>query len=242
VDSARTETIGRPAIDGDELPPSVQRYLERAVPADARRATRARISQEGSFLVRPPSGWRPFRATQVLTVRPPGFVWQARIRVLPGLHIAVRDAFEDGAGSMRARLLGFPLADTAGTLAIAAAALQRYLAEAVLLPTALLPSQGVTWKPIDASTARACLAAGTTRVSLQFRFGPDGLVESVFAPARLRDVDGRGVPTPWSGRWWDYQEQDGLLAPRRGEVEWLLPQGPQPYWRGQVTRVAYELD
>jgi hypothetical protein len=25
-----------------------------------------------------------------------------------------------------------------------------------------------------------------------------------------------------------------------GEVEWLLPQGPQTYWRGEITGIAFE--
>jgi hypothetical protein len=219
----------------------VPRYFERALPVGQGRIAWARVQQRGSFLVRAPGRWREFRATQTFTTRPPGFVWDARIRMLPGVAIVVRDAFHQGAGSMRATLLGLRLADTAGTPAIAAAALQRYLAEAPLLPTALLPPSGVSWTAIDSSCARACLAAGTTRVSLDFRFGRDGLVESVYAPARMRDVKGQGVPTPWQGRWWGYEEQDSVLAPRRGEVEWLLPQGPQPYWRGEITRIEYEL-
>ncbi|HET9315520.1 MAG TPA: DUF6544 family protein [Vicinamibacteria bacterium] len=227
--------------DAEALPQPVHRYFERALPEGQRRIAWARVQQRGSFLVRAPGRWRQFRATQTFTTRPPGFVWDARIRLLAGVPILVRDSFHEGAGSMRATLLGFRLADTAGTPAIATAALQRYLAEAALLPTALLPSAGVSWTPIDASSARASLAAGTTRVSLEFRFGGDGLVESVYAPARMRDVKGQGVATPWLGRWWDYEEQDGLLAPRRGEVEWLLPQGPRPYWRGEITRIEYEL-
>ncbi len=217
-------------------------YFARVLPEGRPRIARAYLRQQGRFLVGPPRLWRPFRATQTLTTRPPGFVWDARIRMPLGLPIVVRDAFREGAGSMRARFLGLRLADVAGTPAIAAAALQRYLAEAVLLPTALLPSEGVSWTAIGASSARACIAAGTTRVSLEFRFGRDGLVESVFAPARMRDVKGRGEPTPWHGHWWDYEEHDGVLAPRSGEVAWELPRGRQPYWRGEVTRIEYEVD
>jgi Family of unknown function (DUF6920) len=191
--------------------------------------------------VRPPNLWRPFDATETFRARPPGFLWEARIRMIAGIPIVVRDAFREGVGSMHAAFMGIRLLDTAGTPEIAAAALQRYLAEAVLLPTALLPWEGVSWAAIDASSARASLTEGTTRAALEFRFGRDGLVESVFAPARMRDVKGRGVATPWQGRWWDYEEQDGVLAPRSGEVEWLLPQGAQPYWRGEVTQLDYEL-
>jgi hypothetical protein len=191
--------------------------------------------------VRPPAGWRPFRAHQRFSTRPPGFHWEARIRLLPGLGIRVHDALVDGAGSMRASLLGlFRLTCSAGTPEMAAGALQRYLAEAVLLPTALLPCEGVRWTPIDDRSAGATLTAGTTTASLQFRFGVDGLVESVFAPDRPRDVQGRGVPTPWQGRWWDYEHREGMSIPRSGEVEWLLPEGPLVYWRGRTTALVYE--
>lgn len=224
------------------LPAPVRRYFDRALAEGQRRIAAARVAQEGSFLVRPPAFWRPFRATQRFTARPPGFEWTARIHLFPGAGIAVRDGFHEGAGFMRATLFGFELAAAAGTPEIAAASLQRYLAEAVLTPTALLPHEGVAWEPIDDSSARARLTAGTTTVSLDFRFGADGLVESVYTPARMRDVQGRSQATPWRGSWGEYARQDGMWTPRSGAVEWVLEAGPQCYWRGRITDVVYEFD
>jgi len=203
---------------------------------------RVHVSQQGDFLVRPSgNGWRPFVATQHFATRPAGFVWDARIRVAPGLGIHVRDAFVEGTGSMLASFMGFGrMVSVEGTPEIAAGALHRYLAEAVLFPTALLPGQGVVWTPLDDSSARATLSAAATTVSLDFRFGADGLVRSVFTPARARDVDGRAVATPWQGRWSDYEGREGMRVPRAGEVEWLLPEGPQLYWRGRIIEIAYE--
>jgi hypothetical protein len=56
----------------------------------------------------------------------------------------------------------------------------------------------------------------------------------------FRAVLREGQP-PGQGRWFDYAVHDGLRIPLRGEVEWLLPEGPQPYWRGRLVEVAYEL-
>jgi hypothetical protein len=105
---------------------------------------------------------------------------------------------------------------------------------------ALLPGQGLVWTPLDDSSARATLSAGATNVFLDFRFGPDGLVQSVFTPARARNVAGRAVPTPWQGRWSAYEERGGIKVPMAGEVEWLLPEGPQIYWRGRMIHIEYE--
>ncbi len=239
-----------PATDGrtshaelGSLPPPVARYLRIAVPDGRPPIRAARLIQEGEFLLRPtPDGWRPFRATHHLVTRPPGFVWDARIRMGPGLAVHVRDGLVEGAGHMWASVMGLvTLVDQHGTPDLTAGALHRYLAEAVWAPTALLPSAGVAWTSIDDTSARATLRSGATSVSLDFRFGRDGLVESVFTLARMRDVEGRGVPTPWQGRFAEYDEREGYRIPLRGDVEWLLPEGPRVYWRGRITAVEYDL-
>jgi len=66
------------------------------------------------------------------------------------------------------------------------------------------------------------------------------LIESARVEARGRLVKGVAVPTPWEGRWSDYQVRDGMRVPIEGEVAWLLPSGEKPYWRGRITRVEYE--
>jgi hypothetical protein len=222
-----------------DLPGPVVRYF-RAVLRDGQRIIRhVRLEQEGEFLLKAPDGWRPFTAVQ--HIDPVGFVWDARIRMMPGVSVLVRDGFVAGTGSMHAGLFGLiTIVSREGSPEIASAALMRYLAEAVWCPTALLPSQGVRWGPVDDSTARATLSVGPVTVSLDYRFGADGLVRGIYAPERGRDVNGTSVPTPWQGRWSEWGEQDGVRIPLRGEVEWVLPEGPQPYWRGRVASICFD--
>jgi len=219
----------------------VRRFFERALTPGQRLVAHAVCTQSGSFLVRPPRTWRPFDALERFDTAPPAFMWDARIRALPGLAIAVHDTLRDGQGFVSARLLKVVrLASAGGTPAIAIAALQRYLAEAVVLPTALLPREGVRWSALGDGSARATLTTGGTTASLEFTFGEDGLVASVYAPDRPRDLGGgRSVPTPWRGRWWDAVLRDGMRVPSRGEVEWLLPEGSLVYWRATLSDVTY---
>lgn len=230
------------ASELEGLPAPVRRYFLAVLREGQPVFRRARFSQEGDFLVNPKkNGWGPFTATEDFSSQPPGFVWDARIRMAPGVSVQVRDSFVEGTGSMHGSVLGlFPVVSVEGTPEIAAGALHRYLAEAVWFPTALLPSQGVVWTPIDERSARASLTAGGTTVGLDFRFGADGLVESVFTPERARDVDGHAVPTPWQGHFFDYEERGGMRIPLGGEVGWLLPEGPQVYWRGRITGAAFD--
>jgi hypothetical protein len=33
-----------------------------------------------------------------------------------------------------------------------------------------------------------------------------------------------------------------VLVPLDGEVEWLLPEGKKPYWRGHIDEIDHELE
>lgn len=230
------------AADLEGLPAPVARYF-RAVLQDGQLLVRqCRIRQAGHFLVRPEkNAWGPFTAVQYLTSRPAGFVWDARIRMAPGVDVYVRDALIGESGSMLGKALGlFTVVRLEHTAGITAGALHRYLAEAVWCPTALLPAAGVIWTAVDDSTARASLSAGTVTVTLDFHFGADSLVRSVFTAERQYAKDGRTMPMPWQGRWTEYGERNGVRVPLAGEVEWLLPEGPQPYWRGRAVEIVHD--
>ncbi|HXH12973.1 MAG TPA: DUF6544 family protein [Alphaproteobacteria bacterium] len=96
------------------------------------------------------------------------------------------------------------------------------------------------WAAVDAASARATLQDGDTTLTLLFRFKANGLIETVRAEARGRTVAGAVIPTPWEGWWSGYELRDGMRIPLQGEVAWLLPEGPKPYWRGRITRLRYD--
>jgi hypothetical protein len=223
------------------LPEPVRRYFLAALREGQPLHRRARLLQSGRFLIDPAKDrWVPFTAVQEMTAAPAGFVWDARMRVAPGLAVLVRDGFVEGRGAMLGSFMGlWAVLRAEGGPEISAAALQRYLAEAAWMPTALLPSAGVVWSPLDDFNARATLSEGDAAVSLDFRFGADSLIVSAYAAERFREEKGVYFPTPWRGRWLAYEERGGMRIPVAGEVEWLLPAGPQVYWRGRIDQVDY---
>jgi len=159
----------------------------------------------------------------------------------PFLVARVRDSYRAGEGAVHGKLAGIvTLVDLHGTAETAASSLQRYLAEAVWLPTALLPRTDLVWTPVAADVARATLTDHSLSVWVDFRFSARGeIVEA--STERYRDVGGRAVRTPWAGRFWDYERLDGMMVPRQGEVAWLLPEGRYPYWRGRIEEGEYTL-
>lgn len=120
------------------LPAPVQRYFRRVLRPGQPLAAGARIVHQGQLRMKESEdGWRPFVSTEVFSAGPPGFVWDASIRMAPGVTVNVRDSYLAGEGSMRGEILGLvPRVDAHGTPEMAAGALQRYLAEAPWCPPA----------------------------------------------------------------------------------------------------------
>jgi hypothetical protein len=228
--------------DLDALPAPVARFFSRVLPPGTPIIRAVDVIHEGSFNVSPArEQWRPFTSRQRVIARRPGFLWDGRVSMLPGLAVHVHDAYIDGEGILEPALAGlFTLANLRDRDEMARSELMRFFAEAAWYPTALLPSQGVRWEPLDDRSARATLVDGRVTLSMTFRFGEDGLIEAIQADRRGRTVGDQVIPTPWEGRLFDYQRRDGILIPVQGEVAWLTPEGRKPYWRGAITRIVYQ--
>lgn len=236
------EAVALEMLEG--LPEPVARYFRFALTPGQPLIRTATIRQVGEFRMGGfETEWKPMRTRQHFATNPPGFVWDASISMAPLLSVRVRDSYLDGTGTMQAKLAGLiPLVDQSGTPELASGALQRYLAESVWFPTALLPGPHLTWEPIDATRARATRTDGATSVSLEFTFGEQGEITEVYTPGRYRDVKGVGVLTPWGGRFEEYARVKGVRTPCRWEVAWFLPEGRLPYCRGRNGDIEFSFN
>ena len=229
----RQKTVNLEQVE--QLPTPVARYFRRVLRDGQPVIRSARISWVGEFRTgRANNGWSPFKATQHFSAQTPGFVWDAGIRLSPLTKVRVRDAYVAGQGSMQAKILSLvPVVDERGKAGLNAGALQRYLAEAVWFPTALLPGAGVQWSAIDEGRALATLTDSGTTVSLEFRFNDAGDVTSVFTPGRHRAINGKYELTPWEGHFGRYEEREGMRIPVEGDVEWQLRMGGSLTGKGE---------
>lgn len=227
----------------ETLPPPVQRYFRTVLTKGQPLVVSVKVKHTGTFnMSEDGERWTPFSSTQWVTTRRPGFVWDARIHMGFGINIHVHDAYVAGEGVLTAKLSGlFTVMRQPGTPELAHGEMMRFLAEATWYPTALLPSQGVVWDPVDDTHAYATLTDGDTTVKLLFQFDDQGLIHTVRADDRHREVNGKMTATPWQGRFENYTRQNGMLVPMVGEVEWLPPDGPKPYWRGTIQKIEYEM-
>jgi uncharacterized protein DUF6920 len=224
------------------LPEPVRVYLSTVLDSRGSAIAAARIEHGGTFnMGTADDQWRSFKSEQQVVIDRPGFVWNAKIRMAPLLSARVHDAYVAGFAELNARVQGLiPVMEQPHSPELASGELMRFLAESVWYPSALLPGHGMVWYPLDGTRARATITDGATTVSLDFHFGSDGFVSSVHSDGRYRSVDGVQIATPWVGRFWNYQERDGVIIPLDGEVSWILPDGEKPYWRGHIEQIEYE--
>lgn len=233
----------RPYCDADldGVPVPIQRFLRQVLRAGQPLARHVRITWTGQFNLGRPGRdkWKPFTAVQHFVPAAPGFVWDARIAMLPGVPVLVRDALIGSYAAMHGAVLGLvPVVHREGTPELLGSALQRYLGEAQWLPTALLPRAGVSWTPLDDTHARASITVGGTTVSLDYAVDAGGRVVSASTRERFYD-DGKepAVLRPWEARNLGYGERNGQLVATEAIVEWHLPGLRFPYWEGMPVAI-----
>ena len=224
------------------LPAPVQRFFRAVLNHGQPIISAVTINIAGTFNMSPTGQqWKPFTSRQRVITRRPGFLWDANIRVLPGVAVRVVDSYIVGDGLLRATVQGlFTVADMRGDGEIARGEFMRWFAEVAWYPTALLPSQGVRWDAVDDHSANATMVDGPLSLTLLFRFNDAGLIGSFRAEARGGMVGDKMVMAPWEGVWSNYQVRDGVQVPFTGEVAWMRPEGRKPYFIGTVTALTFE--
>jgi hypothetical protein len=224
----------------------VQRYV-RAVLTDGQPIiAAATIEMAGTInMSATAEQWKPFTSHQRVVTSAaglkPGFLWDAQVKMLPGVPAHVMDSYVAGEGQLLAKLLGlFTVADARGGGELARGEFMRYFAEAAWYPTALLPSQGVRWQAADDASASATIVDGPITLTLLFRFDDAGLIAFVRADSRGAGVGKDMVMLPWDCALSDYQPQGGMLVPMTGEAAWVRRDGRKAYFLGHVRTLSYD--
>jgi hypothetical protein len=176
------------------------------------------VGRGGTFRPSLNGSWSPIRGEQHFTADPPGFIWWGRVRMFPGLWIDARDPSANGIGNMFVTMEStFTIADSRGPQ-LDEGALMCLLGELTWLPTAFLDGRYVQWSALDEHRATATLQVNDRWATAAFEFRPDGLPAAFLAERYYDDGGGKGVMTPWVGRFSDYRSVDGVLVPTRS---WL---------------------
>jgi hypothetical protein len=232
-----TRLADRPAwgsFSGQEmegLPEPVRRFLKASIAAGTPLARAARFRMRGSIKLG--RRWLPFRARQVLAPHQ-GLVWAARVAGV----LAGSDRYADGQGTMDWKLLGLFRVVQAEGRDTSKSTAGRVGAEAVWVPTTLLPRFGVTWAATDSQHIAATYLLDGTELEVRYELDDQNRVLSVVLE-RWGDPDNTGAYAhhPFGFQATAYTTFGGVTIPSGGRGGWFL--GTNRWSEGEFMR--YEI-
>lgn len=223
---------GFSAAEVTGLPDTVRRYFEASIVPGTPMASWVRFRMRGS--VRIGGVWLPFRARQTLSPLR-GFTWAARVAgVLVG-----SDQYADGAGAMEWSLLGLIRVIHADGEQLSRSSAGRAGAEAVWVPTSMLPRFGVRWTGTGPHHAVASYSLDRNELELHYTFDEAARVRSVVLD-RWGDPEGNGT---WGFHRFEHRltrhsSFGGVSIPCAGRGAWLATAdrwGEGEFFRYEIT-------
>ncbi len=219
------------------LPEPVQRYLRYTGIVGKPLARTVYLRQQGRVRLAG-QRWMPLAAQEWFSVRPPGFVWDATMRVA-GLPVGrARDMYQDGQGRMLVKVASLvTVADVEGE-EMDQGSMMRYLSELMWFPSAFL-EDNISFQAIDATSARVTLTdRGKTATATLF-FDAVGRLTNFVARRYAIAGKSRDLRT-WSVPVTSYGEFEGLQLPARVKAVWKLAEGDREDIDVTLTGLRYD--
>ena len=213
------------------LPEPARRYLRASIAPGTPLAQAASFDMRGSIKLG--RRWIPFRARQVLAPHH-GFVWAARA----GGVIVGSDRYADGVGAMDWKLLGLIRVMHAEGPDISRSSAGRAGAEAMWVPTMLLPRFGVTWGTSDHNHITASYRLDDTELELRYTLDEEARIRSVTID-RWGDPDNSGTSGlhPFGVDVRRCSTFDGVTVPSAGRGGWFY--GTERWRDGEFFRYEF---
>lgn len=214
-----------------DLPTPVQRYFKNVLTDGQPYIQSVRLKHGGQFRTKAEQSWSNIKGEEYFATNPVGFVWIGKLPFVAGV-----DKFVQGRGNLKIKLLSiFPVVDAVGEKADQGELL-RWLGETPLFPTALLPSENISWTAIDDSSAKVIFNNGNIKLEAVFVFNDKGEAIS-FESQRYKEEELEN----WTGYYRDYMEVDGVKVPSEIEAEWNLEEGDFSYAKFKIEEIEYNV-
>ena len=208
-------------------PIPVQRYFKYSLKENQPYVSYVRLQHGGEF--KASKNWVSIKGEEYFTVKKPGFVWSGKVPLF-----SAKDVYIDGTGNLKVKLLSLIKIVDAKGRETNQGELLRWLGEAPLFPTALLPSENLRWEPIDNDSAKVIFTDKNLTVDGIFYFNEEGQITQ-FKTKRYKDK----TLENFTGYCDDYRTVDGMKVPFYLEATWNLESGDFSYAKFRVKKIEY---
>jgi len=110
----------------------------------------------------------------------------------------------------------------------------RYLAELPWNPDAILRNGTLHWTEDGSGNFLVSANLNMVSAGVKLHLDENKRITEVSAPDRPREGNGKFVPTPWLGRFFDYERRQGRLIPTRAKVAWIVEGVETICWEARI--------
>jgi len=210
-----------------DLPLPVQKYFKYSLKENQPYVSYARLQHSGEF--KASKNWVSIKGEEYFTVQKPGFVWFGSVPLF-----SAKDVYINGKGNLKVKFLSLIKIVDAKGRETDQGELLRWLGEALLFPTALLPSENLRWEPIDNNSAKVIFTDKNLTIEGIFFFNEEGQITQ-FKTKRYKDK----TLENFTGYCGDYRTVDGMKVPFYLEAVWNLESGDLSYAKFKIDRIEY---
>jgi hypothetical protein len=223
------------------LPEPVQRYFRYALNDGQEYIRSAKITASGQFRRPATPNWASFKTHSYIGTAPPALIFDAVMKQNAVVWFDVRDKYTHEKGDMYVNLFsGINVLNESDVRELNITTLLRWAGEAVLFPTALLPSQYVRWEPIDKDSAKLIITDGNNIGTYHVCFSEVGEIIRYESNDRYDRIDGIFHQVGSIAYRSHYREIDGIKVPTQFLVVRILPDGThEEFWKGEVTSIQF---
>lgn len=215
----------------ESLPEPVKKYFNLVLNEEQPFISCVRLRHDGYFRTKPNGKWVEIKGEEYFTVGVPGFVWKGNTRLFCAL-----DMFISGKGKLLVYLLSTIRILKSEGEETDKGELLRWLAEAAIFPTALLPGDYISWEPIDQLSSLLILRYNNFHLECEVFFKDTGEIYKIQSE-RFYMNDQK--LHKWIGYLSNYKRFNKILIPTTLEVSWDLPEGIFTYAKFNITELEF---
>ena len=230
---AHTKDISGKLFHSNQLtgiPAPVQRYFKAVLKNGQPYMSNVSFTHSGQFKTGVDKGWMNITGKHFATMDKPGFIWMGATSIF-----TARDMYIEDKGRLVVALFSlFKIVDAKGE-SYNQGELLRWLGESVLYPTNLLPSERLTWYPIDDQHSKLIFSYNGFSLPFTITFNVAGEITQM---ETKRYMNENNLET-WVINVADYKNVNEVRIPSRFEVLWRLEKGDFSYAIFIVQQISY---
>lgn len=225
----------------DSLNPLIKKFFKAVIKDSSTIPNFVTIEQSAEFKTNESSDWIKLAAKQYFTTYKPNYLWNAELNTSKYFWVNAIDSYINNKGNTLIKLnSSITIADSWG-IEIDKSGLFRYLSEAVLFPTVLLPSNNLLWNILDSNIAELKFIDGDNSVVAKFYFDINNRVSKIETYDKYRMVESQYKKALHTIYFSDYKLIDNTFyIPTHFLLEWQLKNDNFTYGKFNITKIVYE--